>query len=45
MPSHKIHLAIAKRVNEKMSKDLDSLMIGSVLPDLTISRNHDISHY
>lgn len=45
MPSHKIHLAIAKKVNEKLNKDLDSLMIGSVLPDLTISRNHDISHY
>jgi len=41
MPSHKIHLEIIKRVNDKLNLDLDSVMLGSVLPDLTISKNHD----
>lgn len=45
MPSHKIHLAIAKKVNDKLKLDLDSVMLGSVMPDLCISRNHTISHY
>lgn len=45
MPSHKIHLAIAKKVNEELNLDLDSIMLGSVLPDLTISKNHAMSHY
>ena len=39
MPSHKIHLAIAKKINEKLNMDLDSLMLGSVLPDLA-SNDH-----
>ena len=30
MPSHKIHLAIAKRVNDKLNLDLDSVMLGSI---------------
>ena len=37
MPSHKIHMYIAKKVNEKLKLDLDSIMLGSVLPDLTIN--------
>lgn len=45
MPSHKIHLAIAKKVNDKLKLDLDSVMLGSVIPDLCIGRNHTISHY
>lgn len=45
MPSHKIHLSIAKRVNDKLNLDLDSIMLGSVLPDICESRNHSISHY
>ncbi len=45
MPSHKIHLAIAKKVNEKFKMDLDSIMLGSVMPDLCIGRNHTVSHY
>ena len=47
MPSHKIHLSIAKRVNDKLNLDLDldSIMLGSVLPDICKSRNHSISHY
>lgn len=45
MPSHKIHLAIAKKVNDKLKLDLDSVMLGSVMPDLCINRNHTISHY
>ena len=45
MPSHKIHLAIAKKVNDKINTDLDSLMLGSVLPDLSIGKDHTKSHY
>lgn len=45
MPSHKIHLSIAKRVNDKLNLDLDSIMLGSVLPDICESINHSISHY
>lgn len=45
MPSHKIHLAIAKKVNDKLKLDLDSVMLGSVMPDLSIGKNHTISHY
>ena len=45
MPTHKIHLAIAKKVNEKLKMDLDSIMLGSVLPDICNERKHSISHY
>lgn len=45
MPSHKIHLAIAKMVNDRLNLDLDSIMLGSVLPDICENRNHSISHY
>ena len=34
MPSHKIHLSIAKIINDKLNLDLDSIMLGSVLPDI-----------
>lgn len=44
MPTHKIHLAIAKKVNEHLNLDLDSIMLGSVLPDLNINGNHTLSH-
>lgn len=45
MPSHKIHLALAKKVNEKLNYDLDSILIGSVLPDICEGRNHGVSHF
>lgn len=44
MPSHKIHLTIADKINKKLNKDNDSILLGSVLPDLTLS-NHIDSHY
>ena len=44
MPSHKIHMYIAKNVNEKLKLDLDSIMLGSVLPDICENKNHSISH-
>lgn len=34
MPTHKIHLAIAKKVSDKLKIDTDSLMLASVLPDM-----------
>lgn len=44
MPSHKIHLAIAKEINKDLKMDLDLVMIGSVLPDLS-NTDHLTSHY
>ena len=38
MPTHKMHMAIANRINEKLKLDSDMVMIGSVLPDLTIDK-------
>ncbi len=45
MPSHKIHLAIAKKVNEYLKLDQDSIMLGSILPDMSEEKNHAKSHY
>ena len=45
MPSHKIHLSIARAVNKKLKLDNDSIMLGSLLPDLTIEHNHGLSHF
>lgn len=45
MPSHKIHMAIAKKVNNVLKLDLDSVMLGSIMPDVCIGRNHTVSHY
>lgn len=45
MPSHKIHMAIAKKVNKVLKLDLDSVMLGSIMPDVCIGRNHTVSHY
>lgn len=45
MPSHKIHMAISKKVNNVLKLDLDSVMLGSIMPDVCIGRNHTVSHY
>lgn len=45
MPSHKIHLKIAQDVNKKLKLNNDSIMLGSVLPDLTTTKNHGLSHF
>lgn len=45
MPSHKIHLAIAKKVNEYLKMDKDSIMLGSILPDISEEKDHSVSHY
>ena len=45
MPTHKIHLAIAKKVNDKLNMNLDEIMLGSILPDLSIKQDHKISHF
>ncbi len=44
MPSHKTHLAIAIEVNKYLKFDNDLVMLGSVLPDLTINHTHRLSH-
>lgn len=41
---HIMHLAIVKRVNNLLKGDLDKLMIGVLLPNLT-TYDHDISHF
>ena len=45
MPTHKIHLAVAKRVNDIIKMDLDSIMLGSVLPDICEEKDHSVVHY
>lgn len=45
MPSHKIHIKIAQDLNKHLKLDNDSIMLGSVLPDLTITKNHGLSHF
>lgn len=45
MPSHKIHIKIAQDVNKVLNRDNDSIMLGSVLPDLTLTKNHGLSHF
>ena len=45
MPTHKIHLAIAKKVNDKLNLDLNSIMLGSVLPDICNEKDHQLAHF
>lgn len=45
MPSHKIHLSIAKEINKKLKLNNDAIMLGSVLPDLTVEHDHGLSHF
>lgn len=45
MPSHKIHIKLAQDINKTLKLDNDSIMLGSVLPDLTIDKNHGLSHF
>ena len=40
MPTHKMHMAIANEVNKYLKLDDDMVMIGSVLPDLTMDKRH-----
>ena len=45
MPTHKIHLAIAKKISDKLKIDSDSVMLGSVLPDICNEKNHQLAHF
>lgn len=45
MPTHKMHMFIASEVNKHLKLDNDKVMIGSVLPDLTIDKRHRASHF
>lgn len=38
MPSHKIHIKVALDVNKKLKFDNGSIILSSVLPDLTITK-------
>ena len=44
MPAHKMHLSIANDVNKYLKLENDLIMIGSVLPDITESHTHRLSH-
>ena len=45
MPTHKIHLAIAKKISDKLKIDTDSVMLGSVLPDICNEKDHQLGHF
>ena len=45
MPSHKIHIKIAQDLNKELKLNNDLIMLGSVLPDLTITKDHGLSHF
>lgn len=45
MPSHKIHISVAQKVNELLNLDIDDISLGSVLPDLALVEHHGISHF
>ena len=45
MPTHKIHLVIAKRMSKILNMDLDELMLGSILPDISKEKSHSKTHY
>lgn len=44
MQMHKLHYAIIKKVNNSLNRDLDKLMLGSMLPNLT-KYEHNLSHF
>ena len=44
MPSHKTHMSIAIEANKYLNFDNDLIMLGSVLPDLSIDHTHRVSH-
>lgn len=44
MQMHKLQFAIIKRVNTSLNRDLDKLMLGSMLPNLT-KYEHSLSHF
>ena len=44
MEMHKLHYAIVKKVNETLDRDLDKLMLGTMLPNLT-KYEHSLSHF
>lgn len=45
MPTHKIHIAVANKVNTRLNYDLDSIILGSVMPDICVENRDGISHY
>ncbi len=45
MPSHKIHIKIAQDINKKLKLNNNAIMLGCVLPDLTVTKNHGLSHF
>lgn len=44
MPSHNIHLAIAKKINKKLNLNLDEFMLGNILPDI-MCMDHGNTHF
>ena len=44
MPSHKIHIYIEEKLNEKLKLDEDLFKLGNVLPDL-VNGKHSVAHF
>ena len=44
MQMHKLQYSIIKKVNQSLNRDLDKLMLGSMLPNLT-KYEHKLSHF
>ena len=44
MPSHKIHVYIEEKLNDKLKLNEDLFKLGNVLPDLIVGR-HSAAHY
>ena len=45
VPSHKIHIKIAQDIGQKLDVNIDSFILGAVLPDLTNKIPHYIAHF
>lgn len=44
MPSHNIHLAIARKINKILNLNLDEFMLGNILPDI-VCKEHRNTHF
>ena len=45
MPTYNVHMAIAKKVNDRINMDQDSILLGSIMPDICAEKRHNVSHY
>ena len=43
MPTYNVHMAIAKKVNDRINMDQDSILLGSIMPDICAEKRHNVS--